>query len=259
MLWLYGDCTERSIESEKLEDYFAKNIIVIMKNNVLVKVPKSVSFDGLIKADRNNHFDIVKLSATASKVLDNSIFRGLCNSITDIMESLNLLDLIVFSDKDQGKIFVLLLFSVIKKEEIISKSYLKKLNAFNKMCDLYGVLYNSSEVLQKDYYLKVGHESLDLSKNKPLSEMMNKKSYPIFIKLEKIFSRITWKERGDIYQYIRDVLWNERALQDGDPVQKFLIEVLDISCSPGYISRDEVRLFGYLWLLISLNFLKSLK
>ena len=126
------------------------------------------------------------------------------------------------------------------------------------MCDLYGVLYNSSEVLQKDYYLKVGHESLDLSKNKPLSEMMNKKSYPIFIKLEKIFSRITWKERGDICQYIRDVLWNERALQDGDPVQKFLIEVLDI-CSPGYISRDGVKLFGYLWLLISLNFLKSLK
>ena len=68
------------------------------------------------------------------------------------------------------------------------------------MCDLYGVLYNSSEVLQKDYYQKVGQESLDLSKNKPLLETMNKKSYPIFIKLEKIFSRITWKERGDICQ-----------------------------------------------------------
>lgn len=43
------------------------------------------------------------------------------------------------------------------------------------MLDSYGVLHNSSEVLEKDCYLKVGHESLDISKNKPLSEMMNKK------------------------------------------------------------------------------------
>ena len=207
MLWLYGDCTERSIESEKLEDYFVKNIIVIMENNLLVKVPKSVSFDGLIKADRNDHFDIVKFSATASKVLGNSIFRGLCNSIIDITESLNLLDLTVFSDKDQGKIFVLLLFSVIKKEEIISKSYLKKLNAFNKMCDLYGVLYNSSEVLQKDYYQKVGQESLDLSKNKPLLETMNKKSYSIFIKLEKMFSRITLLGKKEVIYVNRYVMF----------------------------------------------------
>ena len=34
------------------------------------------------------------------------------------------------------------------------------------MFDSYGVLHNSSEVLEKDCYVKVGHESL---------EMMNKK------------------------------------------------------------------------------------
>ena len=121
------------------------------------------------------------------------------------------------------------------------------------------MLYNSSEVLEKDYDLNVGLESLDISKNKPLSKMMNRKSYPIFIRWEKIFSRITWKQRGDIYQYMHDLIWYKRALEDGDPVQQFLVEVLDISCSPGYIGRDDVKLLGYLWLLISLNFLKNLK
>ena len=101
----------------------------------------------------------------------------------------------------------MLLFSVIKKEEIISKNYLKKLNSFNKMCDLYGVLYNSSEVLQKDYYQKVGQESLDLSKNKPLLETMNKKSYPIFIKLEKMFSRITLLGKKEVIYVNRYVMF----------------------------------------------------
>ena len=259
ILSLENAYTEHSIESAKLEDYFVKNMIVVMENNVLIKVPKSVSFDDLIDADCNKYFSLVKFSTAASKVFDNRIFRGLCNSMTDIMESMDLLDLTVFNGKDQGKIFVLLLFSVIKKEEIISKNYLKKLNAFNKMLDSYGMLYNGSVFLEKDYYRNVGLESLDISKNKPLSEMMNKKSYPIFIRWEKIFSRITWKERGDIYQYIRDLRWYERALEDGDPVQQFLVEVLDISCGPGYICRDDLRLLGYLWLLISLNFLKNLE
>ena len=101
----------------------------------------------------------------------------------------------------------MLLFSVIKKEEIISKNYLKKLNSFNKMCDLYGVLYNSSEVLQKDYYQKVGQESLDLSKNKPLLETMNKMSYPIFIKLEKMFSRITLLGKKEVIYVNRYVMF----------------------------------------------------
>ena len=127
------------------------------------------------------------------------------------------------------------------------------------MLGSYGMLYNSSVVLEKQYYRKVGLESLDISKNKPLSEIMNKKCYLIFTRWEKIFSRITWKERGDIYQYIGDVLFYKRALEDGDPVQQFLVEVLDISCSPGYIDQDDFHLLGYLWLLISLTFLKNLK
>ena len=259
ILWLSNGCTKHSTQSANSPDYFLKNMIVVMENSVLVKVPKSISFDDLIETDQNKHFSIVTFSATVSKVLDNSTFRGLCNTINDIIESMDQIDLTLFSDKDQGKIFVLLLFSVIKKEKVMSKNYLKKLNAFNKMLDSYGMLYNSSEVLEKDYDLNVGLESLDISKNKPLSKMMNRKSYPIFIRWEKIFSRITWKQRGDIYQYMHDLIWHKRALEDGDPVQQFLVEVLDISCSPGYIGRDDIRLLGYLWLLISLNFLKNLK
>ena len=260
IFWLENGCTEHSIESAKLEDYFVKNIIVVMENNVLVKVPKLVSFIDLIETGWEHHFDIVKFSTTAPKVFENRIFRGLCSSIVGIIESMDLLDLTVFSNKDQGKIFVLLLFSVIKKEEIASNNYLKKLNGFNKMLDSYGMLYNSSVVLEKDYYQKLRLEDLGISKEYlKLSEIMNKTPYPIFIRWEKIFSRITWKERGDIYQYIHDILKNKRALEDWDPVQQFLVEVLDISCSPGYVRRDGVRFLGYLWLLISLNFLKSLK
>ena len=259
ILWLYGGCKEHSVESASFEDYFVKNMIVVMENNVLVKVPKSISFDGLIETDEDKRFAIITFSTTASKVLDNSIYRGLRNSINDIIESMDPVNLTVFSDKDQRKLFVLLLHSVIKKEEIMSKNYLKKLKEFSIMLGSYGMLYNSSVVLEKLYYRKVRLESLDISKNKPLSEIMNKKCYLIFTRWEKIFSRITWKERGDIYQYIGDVLFYKRALEDGDPVQQFLVEVLDISCSPGYIDRDDFHLLGYLWLLISLTFLKNLK
>ena len=162
ILWLSNGCTKHSTQSANSPDYFLKNMIVVMENSVLVKVPKSISFDDLIETDQNKHFSIVTFSATVSKVLDNSTFRGLCNTINDIIESMDQIDLTLFSDKDQGKIFVLLLFSVIKKEKVMSKNYLKKLNAFNKMLDSYGMLYNSSEVLEKDYDLNVGLESLDI-------------------------------------------------------------------------------------------------
>ena len=162
ILWLSNGCTKHSTQSANWPDYFLKNMIVVMENSVLVKVPKSISFDDLIETDQNEHFSIVTFSATVSKVLESSTFRGLCNTINDIIESMDQIDLTLFSDKDQGKIFVLLLFSVIKKEKVMSKNYLKKLNAFNKMLDSYGMLYNSSEVLEKDYDLNVGLESLDI-------------------------------------------------------------------------------------------------
>ena len=90
-----------------------------------------------------------------------------------------------------------------------------------------------------------------------LSEIIIQKTDPVLVRWKKIFSRITWKERGNINQYILDILYNKRALENEEPVQQFLVEAFDISCSTGYIQRDE--LLGDLWLSISLNFLKSLK
>ena len=253
ILWLYGGCREHSAESESLEDYFLKNMIVVMENNFLVKVPKSISFHDLIEPDNEKHLPLIIFSKVSSKLFDNSVFRGLCETIID---SMDWLDLTVFSEKEQGKIFVLLLFSVIKKEDIMTK---KKLNAFNNMLDSYGMLYNSSEVLNDRLVPKVIElgSAYNSSHCMQLSEIIIQKTDPVLVRWEKIFSRITWKERGNINQYILDILYNKRALENEEPVQQFLVEAFDISCSTGYIQRDE--LLGDLWLSISLNFLKSLK
>ena len=253
ILWLYGGCREHSAESESLEDYFLKNMIVVMENNFLVKVPKSISFHDLIEPDNEKHLPLIIFSKVSSKLFDNSVSRGLCETIID---SMDWLDLTVFSEKEQGKIFVLLLFSVIKKEDIMTK---KKLNGFNNMLDSYGMLYNSSEVLNDRLVPKVIElgSAYNSSHCMQLSGIIIQKTDPVLVRWEKIFSRITWKERGNINQYILDILYNKRALENEEPVQQFLVEAFDISCSTGYIQRDE--LLGDLWLSISLNFLKSLK
>ena len=257
ILWLYGGCREHSAESESLEDYFLKNMIVVMENNLLVKVPKSISFHHLIETDREEHLALIIFSKVTSKLFGNSVFRGLCETFID---SMDWLDLTVFSEKEQGKIFVLLLFSVIEKEGIMTENCLKKLDAFTNMLDSYGMLYNSSKVLNDRLVprvIKLGSASNIC--NFRQSKMISQRTDPVLVRWEKIFSHITWKERGNIYQYILDILHNERALENEDPVQQFLVEAFDISCRPGYIKRDDVVLFGDLWLSISLNFLKSLK
>ena len=257
ILWLYGGCREHSAESESLEDYFLKNMIVVMENNLLVKVPKSISFHHLIETDQEKHLALIIFSKVTSKLFGNSVFRGLCETFIDLMDWL---DLTVFSEKEQGKIFVLLLFSVIEKEGIMTENCLKKLDAFTNMLDSYGMLYNSSEVLNDRLVprvIKLGSASNIC--NFRQSKMISQRTDPVLVRWEKIFSHITWKERGNIYQYILDILHNERALENEDPVQQFLVEAFDISCRPGYIKRDDVVLFGDLWLSISLNFLKSLK
>ena len=201
----------------------------------------------MIEPDNEKHLALIIFSKVSSKLFDNSVFRGLCETIID---SMDWLDLTVFSEKEQGKIFVLLLFSVIKKEDIMTENCLKKLNAFNNMLDSYGMLYNSSEVLNDRLVPKVIElgSAYNSSHCMQLSEIIIQKTDPVLVIWEKIFSRITWKERGNINQYI---------LENEDPVQQFLVEAFDISCSTGYIQRDE--LLGDLWLSISLNFLKSLK
>lgn len=142
----------------------------------------------------------------------------------------------------------------------MTENCLKKLDAFTNMLDSYGMLYNSSKVLNDRLVprvIKLGSASNIC--NFRQSKMISQRTDPVLVRWEKIFSHITWKERGNIYQYILDILHNERALENEDPVQQFLVEAFDISCRPGYIKRDDVVLFGDLWLSISLNFLKSLK
>ena len=155
-----------------------------------------------------------------------------------------------FSASDARKVIFLLQFFVITKKEIGSNSFYLKLNSFNEIIESYNnMLWAACDKFHDCDYIEHFH----------LLKAIENQTFNIFIRLEEIFSAMTWGERGFIYKCLDKLKYCENGFHRymaSEAEKQLLDKVLDIFNKSSMNSFKGVE---KLWILVTLKFLKKMK
>ena len=245
---LCNGCEMLSIQRANIQSDCKESLEFLLDSKVIVNLPKSLL--GGFHDDILDFFHVVLFKSIPKIVLKNVISSALYQAFCDIVESMDYIDLAAFSASDARKVIFLLQFFVTTKKEIGSNSFFLKLNSLNEMVESYdNVLCAACEKFHGPDYVEHFH----------LSKSKENQTFNTVIRLEEIFSAITWGERGFIYncldelQYCGDGFCRYMA---SEAEKQLLDKVLDIFNKSSMNSFKGVE---KLWILVTLKFLKNMK
>ena len=245
---LDNGCEILSNQRTNIQSDCRESLEILLDSKVIVNLPKS-SLGGFTD-DIFDFFHVVLFKSIPPMVFTNVISGGLYEAFCNIVESMDYIDLTAYSASDAGKIIFLLQFYVITKKEIGSNSSSLKLNSLNEMIESYDdILRAACEKFYGREYAEYIH----------LLKAIGTQTFNIFIRLEKIFSAMTWEERGFIYNCLNEL----QICRDGfcrymasEAMKQLLDKVLDVFNKS---SMNSFKDGEKLWILVTLKFIKNLK
>ena len=248
---LYNGCKLLFFQRENIQNDYTESLEFLLDGKVIVNLPK-LSLGGVTN-DILRFFHVVMFKSIPRTVLHNGVSGGLYEAFCDILEKMDYIDLTAFSASDARKIIFLLQFSAITKNEIDSSSYSLKLNGLKEMIETYNnVLWGTCEMF-------FDHEDVERIQ---LLKARVKQRFNTYIRLEEIFSAMTWEERGFIYncldelQFCWDYSYCYLASQASEAMKQLLDKVLVVLKKPSMYNFEDPK---RLWILVTLNFLKNIK